>query len=218
MFSHFTRFYGDACINSKKEELCDAYLREANKICLIEFKDVLLNASSKNSSDKEKLFPELEKKFLANQANKPKGITQLLNAIKDMDANSVSFDSSIPKTDLEIYPVIVYTDSTFGIEGLNKYFKGKFANEIERLKLRNIIVKDIAFINLNYFELHEDYFNQKYLDIYKLLNGYFEHTKNADYSLTPFEIYSRFYMKTYVPEELGSVSSFQKHINILTAK
>lgn len=218
-FPHFIRFYGDACLNYKDEELCDAYLRESNKICLIEFKDVLLNASVKNSADRDKLFAELEKKFLANQSNKPKGVTQLLNAIKDIEDNSVSFDSSIPKTDLEIYPVIVYTDATFGIEGVNKYFKEKFAKEIENLKLKNVIVKDVTFINLNYFEIHEDYFNQKYLDIYKVLNGYFEHIKDTNYALTPFEVFSRFYMNAYVPENLGSVSSFQKHIrNIITAK
>lgn len=218
-FPHLIRFYGDACVNSKKEELCDAYMRETNKICLIEFKDVLLNASVKNGSDKEKLFAELEKKFLANQANKPKGITQLLNAIKDIDDNSVSFDSSIPKASLEIYPIIVYTDATFGIEGVNKYFKEKFAKEIEQLNLKNIIVKEVTFINLNYFEIHEDYFNQKYLDVYKVLNGYFEHIKEVNYILTPFEVFSRFYMNTYVPENLGSASSFQKHIrNIIIAK
>jgi hypothetical protein len=218
-FPYFEKFYGDYCINSKKEELCDAYLRESNKICLIEFKDVLLNASAKNSGDKEKLFTELEKKFLANQTNKPKGITQLINAIKDIEENSVSFDSTIPTTELEIYPIIVYTDSSFGIEGVNKYFKEKFLKEIESLNLQNILVKDVTFINLNYFEINEDYFNQKYLDIFKVLNGYFNHTKEASYTLTPFEVFSRFYMNTYVPENLGSTSSFNKNLtSILTAK
>lgn len=216
---HFIRFYGYDCINSKEEELCDAYLREANKICLIEFKDVLLNASVKNDSNKEKLFAELEKKFLVNQSNKPKGITQLLNAIKDIEDHSVSFDSTVPKTDLEIYPVIVYTDATFGIEGVNKYFKEKFAKEIDNLKLKNVFVRDVTFINLNYFEIHENYFNQKYLDVYKVLNGYFEHIKDVNYALTPFEVFSRFYMNTYMPQNLGSASSFKKHIrNIITNK
>ncbi len=218
-FPHFERFYGASCVNSKKEELCDAYLRESNKIYLIEFKDVLLNASVKNSADKEKLFAELEKKFLANQANKPKGITQLLNAIKDIDDNSVSFDNSIPNCGLEIHPIIVYTDSTFGIEGVNKYFKEKFKNVIDSSGLKNIVVNDVTFINLNYFEIHEDYFNKKHLDFFKVLLGYYEHTKEDNYALTPFEVFSRFYMNTYIPENLGSVSSFQKHLrSIVTAK
>jgi|GEM_PF-4738550 hypothetical protein len=218
-FPRYTRFYGDSCINSKKDELCDAYLREGNKICLIEFKDVLLNASIKNSADKEKLFAELEKKFLANQANKPKGVTQLLNAVEDIEYNSVSFDNSVPKANLEIYPVIIYTDTTFGIEGVNKYFKEKFTIGINNLKLQNVVVKEVTFINLNYFEIHEDYFNQNYLDIFKVLNGYFGHTKDVNFALTPFEVFSRFYLNTYIPENLGSASSFQKHIrSIINAK
>jgi len=218
-FPHYVRFYGDTCINSNKEELCDVYLRESNKICLIEFKDVLLNATIKNSADKEKLFAEFDKKFVANQTNKPKGITQLINAIIDIDANSVCFDSSVPKSELEIYPVIVYTDSSFGIEGINKIFKEKFIFEIQKLKLKNVIVKDVTFINLNFFEIREDYFAKKLLNLFQMLDSYHDHTKNSDYILTPFEVFSRFFMNTYVPEELGASSSYLKHQhNIVTAK
>lgn len=218
-FPNFIKFYGNSCISSKQEELCDGYLRESNKICLIEFKDVLLNASIKNASDKDKLLAELEKKFLINQAKKPKGVTQLLNAIKDIDDHSISFDDSIPKAGMEIYPIIIYTDSSFGIEGVNKHFREKFSSEINNLNLKKIIVKDVTFINLNYFEIHEDYFNKNILDIFKVLDAYFEHIKDANYTLTTFEVFSRFYMNTYVPENLGSPSSFRKHIrDIIAAK
>lgn len=218
-FPHYVKLYGDACVNSNKEELCDAYLRESNKICLIEFKDVLLNASVKNSADKDKLLAEFDKKFVANQTNKPKGITQLVNAIKDIDLNSISFDSSVPVNSLEIYPVIVYTDSSFGIEGINKKFKEKFIIEIQKLNLKNIVVKDVTFINLNFFEIREDYFAQKLLNLFQMLDSYHEHTKNSDYTLTPFEVFSRFFMNMYVPEELGASSSYLKHQhNIVTSK
>ena len=168
---------------------------------------------------KRSCLPSLKKKFLANQANKPKGVTQLLNAVEDIEYNSVSFDNSVPKANLEIYPVIIYTDTTFGIEGVNKYFKEKFTIGINNLKLQNVVVKEVTFINLNYFEIHEDYFNQNYLDIFKVLNGYFGHTKDVNFALTPFEVFSRFYLNTYIPENLGSASSFQKHIrSIINAK
>jgi hypothetical protein len=218
-FPHYVRFYGDACVNSNKEELCDAYLRESNKICLIEFKDVLLNASVKNSADKDKLFAEFDKKFVANQTNKPKGITQLVNAIKDIETNSVSFDNSVSKDGLEIYPVIVYTDLSFGIEGVNKKFKEKFIIEIQKLNLKKVVVKDVTFINLNFFEIREDYFAKKLLNPFQMLDNYHEHTLNPDYMLTPFEVFSRFFMNVYVPEELGVSSSYLKHQhNIVTAK
>ncbi len=218
-FPHYIRFYGDSCINSNKEELCDVYLRESNKICLIEFKDILLNAVVKNSADKDKLFAEFDKKFVANQTNKPKGITQLINAIKDIDANFVSFDSSVPENGLEIYPVIVYTDSSFGVEGVNKKFKEKFIFEIQKLNLQNVVVKNATFINLNFFEIREDYFSKQLMNLFQMLDEYHEHTKNPDYTLTPFEVFSRFFMNMYVPEELGASSSYLKHQhNIVTAK
>ena len=218
-FSHYFKFYGDNCKNSNNEELCDAYLREENKICLIEFKDILLNASIKNSAEQEELFAEFDKKFVSNQTGKPKGITQLLNAIKDIDANSISFDSSVPKSEIEIYPVIVYTDLSFGTEGINKIFKDKFRVEINKLHLQNIIVKDVTFINLNFLEIREDYFAKKLLNLFVMLDGYIEHIKDPNYLLTPFEVFSRFYMNMYVPEELGATSSYLKHQhNIVTAK
>ncbi len=210
------KFYGDACLNSDKEELCDVYLKEKNKICLVEFKDVLLSAAIKNSGDKEKLFAELKKKFVANQSNKPKGITQLINAINDIELNNVSFDDSFSKENLEIYPLIVYTDSSFGMEGVNKMFKEMFLEEINKQDL-SITVKEVTFINLSYFENHEDYFNQNYLNLFQLLENYHAHTLNTNYSLTSFEVFSRFYMNDNVPENLESVSFMKLTERIIAA-
>lgn len=217
-FPHYIKFYADACINSNKEELCDAYLRDSNKVCLVEFKDVLLNASVKNSADKVKLYAEFDKKFVSNQTNKPKGITQLINAIKDIDSNSVTFDT-IHNNSVEIYPVIIYTDLSFGIEGINKLFKEKFRKELEKERLKNVIVKDISFINLNYFEVHEDYFAKNILVFFQILDKYHKHTSNFDFSLTPLEVFSRSYMKENVVENLETSNSFKNMINtIINAK
>lgn len=217
-FPHYIKFYADACINSNNEELCDAYLRDSNKVCLVEFKDVLLNASIKNSADKVKLFAEFDKKIVSNQTNKPKGITQLINAIKDIDSNSIAFDT-IYNNLIEIYPVIIYTDLSFGIEGINKLFKEKFRKELEKENLKNVIVKNLTFINLNYFEVHEDYFGKNILDFFQILDGYHKHTSNSDFSLTPLEIFSRSYMKENVVENLKPSMSFKYLISsIINAK
>lgn len=207
-FPHYTTFYGDDCVNSKNKELCDAYLRENNNICLIEFKDVLLNAKAKNSANKEMLFLEFDKKFLSNQKNKPKGITQLINSIKDIETNSILFDKKLSKSKIKIYPTIVYTDFSFGIEGVNKIYKERFMAEINTLNLKNTIIKDVTFVNLNFFELREDYFSQKLMNLFVMLNEYHKHTLELDYQLTTFEVFSRFYMNNNVPQDLGNTKSF----------
>jgi len=212
-FPDYVTFFGDDCTNSAGEELCDAYLRDNNKICLIEFKDVLLNAGVKNSADKEILFAEFDKKFVANQTNKPKGITQLINAIKDIAKTGVLFDIEIPNLGIEIYPVVMYTDLSFGADGMNKIFKEKFREEISKLDLKNLIVKDVTFINLNFFEIREDYLTQKLMNLFIMIDAYHEHTAKSEYRLTPFEVFSKFYMQNNVPEDLPLPSRYQ---NILS--
>lgn len=208
-FPHLTTFFGNDCVNSSKEELCDAYIRDENKICLIEFKDILLNATVKNDGGKGTLFPELDKKFMANQQNRPKGITQLANAVRDVEENALSFDAAVPHAEIEIYPVILYTDNTFGSDGINKLFKEKFRTIIEGMNLRNVAVKEVTFINLSFFESREVYFSKRQMQLFALLDEYHQHTAQPDYSLTPFEVFARFYTEKYVPEDLGSSQAFK---------
>jgi len=218
-FPHYVTYYGDYCKNSNNEELCDAYIRENSKICLIEFKDVLLNATAKNSADKETLLAEFNKKFIANQTNRPKGITQLINAIKDIESNSILFDKSIPPKDIEIYPVIIYTDLSFGVEGVNKKFKEKFRIEITKLNIEHLVIKDVTFINLNFFELREDYFSHKFMNLFTMIDEYHLHTTESNYLLTPFEVFSRFYMRNHVPQNLGQTTTYKELLaTVIAAK
>lgn len=218
-FPHYTAYYGSECIDSNKEELCDVYIRENNKVGLFEFKDVLLNATIKNSGEKQTVFNEFDKKFIKNEKSKPKGITQLLNAIEDIEANSILFDADLPQQKLIIYPVVLYTDQSFGVEGNNKIYRNKFSSELQKLNLKNIEVKEITFINLNFLELREDYFAQKLMNFFVMLDGYHVHCTNPEYELTPFEVYSRFYMNNHVPQELGTSSLYNELLKkIIAAK
>jgi hypothetical protein len=207
-FPRYTKYFGDQCKNSKNEELCDGYLRNGNKLILIEFKDVLLNASVKNAADKMKLFNEFRTKFVENQKGKPKGMSQLKAAIADIDENLVSFDPELSLEDLVIYPIIVYTDLSFGTDGLNEYYRGKFSEMIADLDLKNIFVQNLTFINLNFFEFSQDYFAKGITDVFVYLENYQEHIKDEKFKLTPFEVFSRSYNNDYYHEQLGQPESY----------
>lgn len=201
-FPRYIRYYGDNCKDSANEELCDAYLREDNKICIIECKDVLLNAAIKNSGDRQKLFEEFDKKFVKNEKGKQKGITQLYNAVIDIDSHSISFDSSA-SDDLELYPIVLYTDNSFGIDGLNKYYRQLFEKKLNDVNPK-VKVHPIVFISLSYLEMHCDYFTNNHIDLWDVIDKYNLHVQQPNYDLTPFEIYSRFFMNQYVSEDLES--------------
>jgi hypothetical protein len=209
-FSKYEKHFGDTALNSKNEELCDVYLRKKNKIAVIEFKDVLLNDEIKNSTNKERLFDEFDIKFLKNQKKKQKGVTQLLNVVNEIETNSISFDKSLPPGTLEIFPIIVYTDLSFGVEGLNKIFKEKFEKENENKEFVNINLNSLTFINLNFFEIWEDYLETGLMDIFILLEEYNKHILNPKYNLTPFEVFTRFYMNKNIPQELGTTKQFKE--------
>ena len=213
-FPRYIRYYNDDCKDSHCEELCDAYIRENSKICIIECKDVLLKAEIKNSGDRKMLFDEFDKKFVKNEKGKQKGITQLFNAIIDINDNSISFDKDIPNGVLEIYPIVIYTDNSFGIDGLNKYYRKLFEKKIEATKIQ-VKVNPIVFINLSYFEMHCEYYSNNHLNIWNIIDKYHDYIKDEKYKLTPFEIYSRLYMNLFVPDDISLSNSFQKNFSLI---
>ncbi|CAM1346817.1 hypothetical protein [Tenacibaculum insulae] len=210
-FPNYINFFGTSCINSSNDELCDVYVRSSNKICLIEFKDVMLNSIAKNEGNKEKVFNEFNKKFISNQKGKPKGISQLINAINDINNNDgVSFDKIIGSETQEIYPIILYTDLSFGTEGINKVFNEKFQEKLKDIKLNNIKIKKIIFINLTFFENNEDYFNKGLINIFDLIDSYIKHIEEPQFMMSTIEVYTRIYMNEKKIIELGTPSSFNK--------
>ncbi|QQS51132.1 MAG: hypothetical protein IPM71_16500 [Bacteroidota bacterium] len=205
-FPHYIRKSGDDAKKNDGNEICDYYLRNGNNIILIEFKDILLSADLKEKSDKELLYSEFEKKFFENQKKDPKGIQQLFNAVKYIESSTLSFDEIDEIGKLNIYPIVVYTDLSFGYEGINKILKNKFNELLNTETFTKTIVKDVTFINLNYFEIHEDYLKQDFIELFKFIEEYHQHTKIEQYRNTPFEVFSRFYLKENVKTELSNPS------------
>ena len=189
-FSSYSKFSVDNP-DSKNNELCDCYIRNNNNVCIIEFKDVMINDNDKTSKQVDTLFSALNIKFVKNQQGKPKGINQLLNAISDIDKNGISFDNDIPEK-INIYPVIIYTDNSFGADGLNSHYRRIFSEKVSSDK---VTVKDLVFINLSYFEMHWEYFANGSFELFSFIDEYIKHVQRDEYRMAPFEVFSRVYHK-----------------------
>lgn len=107
----------------------DYYIRYNNKILLFEFKDVTISEDIKNSSGK-RIWEELKLKFVENDKGKPKGMTQLANFIERLnsDPNSIENynDYGLTKSNLIIMPILLYTDESCGIHGINRELAVEF--------------------------------------------------------------------------------------------
>jgi hypothetical protein len=191
-FPYAKWYMGEDVKIKKDEELCDAYIRYGNKIALIEFKDVSIKDEPKSKKIVKDTFDELDKKFFANENGKPKGVTQLVNAIEYIKAHPIPFGSE-DTNGCEIYPIVIYTDNALGMDGINYLYKEKFKEMLNEKGISSENIKDVVFINLIHWEDHEQFYRDKHIDLFDMLNQYAVHISEPKYSKTPFEIFSRFY-------------------------
>lgn len=208
-FPRAERFNPTQLLKKDKNPLTDFIVIIGNNILLIEFKDTLLSSIAKNSGDQDKLIKALDIKFVNNEEGDPKGIYQLLNAIRYLKQNLKDFQHLCLGQNKMIFPVVIYTDNSFGYDGMNKIYKEKFDILLKEERSDNFEIKDVTFINLSFFELNEDYLKTNKLDIFNLITLYHTHIQDENYSSAPFEVFSSMYRKEYVPENLGLSSLFK---------
>lgn len=188
--------FGDTAILSNNNELCDGYLRQKNRIALIELKDVMLNAVIKHDADVMEVLGAIKKKFLVNEKDKAKGIGQLLNAITSIISKIVPFDPGYnTEGSPDIFPIIMYTDDAFSCDGLNKILNEMFQEELSKLGPQQVKVRPLTIINLNFLEAFENRFSSGEIDLFSLIEEFHKHVQNPDYHLTPFEVFSKFYLR-----------------------
>ncbi|MDX2282983.1 MAG: hypothetical protein NW241_02430 [Bacteroidia bacterium] len=142
----------------------DYYVRIGKHIFLFEYKDVTLNATVKQSYLPDKVLEELRNKFVENEKGKPKGIRQLHNTVVAIQSGSfASVDSGIPD-DLEIYPLIVFTDPCLKVPGVNYFIQRWADQDINQRQLRDgVKVHPAIMIHMDTLILHQDRFHN--LDI-----------------------------------------------------
>lgn len=80
-----------------------------------------------------------------------------------------------------IYPIIVYTDPTFNMPGVNYVLQQEFNRLMKERGLdKKLNVKPLVLIDLDSFIKFQDLFGEKKLTINHLLNGFLEHVASKD--------------------------------------
>ena len=168
----------------------DYYARRNNRVFLFEFKDVRLDSQTISSCDYETIRQKLYNIFVFNEEGKPKGVKQLANVIEKKLPEIISrIDTTVPDGTLKIYPVLVYTDGCFDIEGINYYLNGEFRRVIGSV-VDCFQVKDLVMVNLNLLMKLENCFQNGKIDLDKVVNDYlaFKESKETLHTV-PFNKY-----------------------------
>ena len=168
----------------------DYYARRNNRVFVFEFKDVRLDSQTISSCDYETIRQKLYNTFVFNEEGKPKGVKQLANVIENKLPEIISrIDTAVPNGKLKIYPVLVYTDGSFDIEGINYYLNGEFRRVIGSVDDR-FQVKDLVMVNLNLLMKLENYFRNGKIDLDKVMNEYLAFKESKEILNTvPFNKY-----------------------------
>lgn len=139
----------------------DAYYRKGNNIFLFEIKDSFFPTSAIKSSTYEDIKNAIDEKY----NNDKKGTGQLvkqINRLKEKSYEEKDYkDLKIKVRNINVYPIIIYTDKYFGMYGVSNYLIKEFDNKIEHIKLQKSFKKinDLTFLSLDYLILHSKFLN-----------------------------------------------------------
>jgi len=194
------RFFGLNYVNYSGEELekilgkgmPDYYLRHQNRIFVFECKDVQLAAKKKLSGDYETIKKAIFEKYVANSKGHAKGIGQLANVIVEKLPSILrEVDKSTPNSVIFVYPVIVYFDDCFDVEGPNYLLNKEFQRIIAEKKVTaDYEVKDVVMVNIEQLMGLENFFANEKLNLANLINSYIEYKEEFELNqVFPFNKY-----------------------------
>lgn len=177
----------------------DFYIRKGKNIFLFEFKGVMLDAKTKHCENIAQIKSEILELFESSTIEKStgkqkkkaqaKGISQLLNVIETKLDIIIKKADKIETVDkFNVYPVIIYQDCCFDIEGVNYILRCRF-EELKQTK--NIsdeyLVKQCVMMSFEMMFSLEDYFHNGRLQLDNLIDDYIlECDKSDQNKLLPF--------------------------------
>ena len=189
---HYVNYSGEELQKSLSEGMPDFYLRRGNRVFVFECKDVQVASIKKLSGDYEKIKQAIFEKYIINTKGRPKGVRQLTKVIKDkLIAIFNNVDVSAPHGTKYVFPIIVYFDDCFDIEGPEYLLNKEFWNSIgNKNVVDNIVIKDLVMVNIEQLMRLEDFFSNYKLKLATLINGYIDFKNQTELNkVFPFNKY-----------------------------
>ncbi|WP_046244139.1 hypothetical protein [Hymenobacter terrenus] len=160
----------------------DYYMRSKNKVYLFEYKDKLISAESKINTTIERKIDEIYKKFVIDDKSHKTGVGQLIESIKEIRKGNFTnkIDKQLNKNCI-IYPVIVYTDFSLVVPGINIILNTEFKTQLKHAGFENDTnIKNLTLLSLDGLIKFQDLFRDGRLKLNNCLNNYFEAISNPN--------------------------------------
>ena len=217
------------CDDKIKEEdnQPDFYLRENDNLILFECKAIRINGELKDKSDIDELLSILKNKLYNSIENIDKsrgkkknaervGVTQLVQQMKMIDADTFKWDNKIPD-EVAYYPVIILEDPRFVVPGLsyiiNSWYKQLILQELPGQMCHPIVVTSIDIL-MSYSHI----FNAK--GFHNIFDKYFQKAvrysdNDVTWTFGPLGDFNVFMQESYKLSPKKKLQLFEKYKNIL---
>ena len=217
------------CDDKIKEEdnQPDFYLRENDNLILFECKAIRINGELKDKSDIDELLSILKNKLYNSIENIDKsrekkknaervGVTQLVQQMKMIDADTFKWDNKIPD-EVAYYPVIILEDPRFVVPGLsyiiNSWYKQLILQELPGQMCHPIVVTSIDIL-MSYSHIF------KAKGFHNIFDKYFQKAvrysdNDVTWTFGPLGDFNVFMQESYKLSPKKKLQLFEKYKNIL---
>lgn len=179
---HYVKIKGELLEKTLGKGLPDYYMRRGNHVFVFECKDAQVASKTKLSGDYEKVKRAVFEKYASNAEGRSKGIGQLAKVIEEKLLIILSdMDKTAPSGIKYVFPVIIYFDDCFDVEGpsylLNKEFRKLLSNDSVH---KDFIVKDLVLVNVEQLMRLENFFSDDKLKLANIINDYIDYKNRAE--------------------------------------
>lgn len=182
--NHYVNYSGQELEEVLGKGMPDYYLRKGHSLFLFECKDAQVASSKKLSGDYKAVKDAIFDKYVQNSKGHGKGVNQLANVVADkIPAILDKVDKTAPYGVKYIFPIIVYFDDCFDVEGPNYLLNKELRRIIEGKNVSvDYEVKDLVMVNIEQLMRIENLFADGKLDLAYLINSYIDYKGQSELS------------------------------------
>lgn len=217
----FSRNWQRALFDDGSKGKPDAMFKIGNHLFILELKDSLMSETVMESLDYNCIRDHIIRTFVQSEGKK-KAIQQLVEYIKNYESNEYENEGFPYNKRLNIYPLIIYTDYKYKINGLNHFLSVKMRELINQKGIEESTkqrIRPLTVIGLDCMLNLQLKFQGKKLKFADAIDSYHKHIKTTEkkYENKGVVLYSKLYpaFDRYLPENRNILMSVNEIQSIL---
>jgi hypothetical protein len=178
LMTAFSNSWQCSAFDDGNKGIPDAIFKIGNNLFILELKDNLMGEDVMESFDYAIIENHMNRNFIQSNKGKKKAIKQLDANIRTYTNNGYKGFGFPYNKKLNIYPIIIYTDYKYRLNGLNHYLSIKF-NEIVKPKEESINrrIRPLTVIGLDCLFNMQYKFKEKKIKFADVLDDYHKNVK-----------------------------------------